>query len=184
MGLNDLGKGRIIRYQGELYAVQDYSHSKRGRGGAVASTKLRHLKTDKVLQKNFTESDPVEVVFLEERRLQFLYRDTQGWVFMDNETYEQMTIREEMMGEAARFLKENAEVSGFFHDGALIKVEPPNFVELEVAQTDPGVRGDTVSNTDKPAVLETGAEVRVPLFIDKGDRIKVDTRDGRYVERL
>lgn len=184
MGLNDLGKGRVIRFQGELYVVEDYAHSKRGRGGAVASTKLRHLKTDKVLQKNFTEADPFEVVFLEERRLQFLYRESRGWVFMDGETFEQLTIPEEMLGPAARFLLEGVEVAGFFHEGRLVRVEPPNFVELTVTHTEPGVRGDTVSNTDKAATLETGAQVRVPLFVDKGDRIKVDTRTGRYVARL
>ncbi len=184
MGLTELNKGKIILFQDELYIVTDYAHSKRGRGGAVAQTKLKNLKTNKTLSKNFTEADRFEIAYLEGRTLQFLYREGANWIFMDQESFDQMTLPEELLGEAAQFLKENDEVTGSFHNGQLIRVEPPTFVELEVTHTEPGVRGDTVSNTLKPATLETGAEILVPLFINKGDRLKVDTRDGRYVERL
>lgn len=184
MGLTDLTKGKVILFQDELYVVTDYSHSKRGRGGAVAQTKLKHLKTNKTIPKNFTESDRFEVAFLEERTLQFLYRDGQNWIFMDDESYEQLALSEAALGEGSKFLKENIVVSGAFHEGNLIKVELPNFVELAVTFTEPGARGDTVSGADKPATLETDAQVRVPLFINKGDVLKIDTRDGRYVERM
>jgi len=184
MGLSDLNKGKIILFQDELYVVTDYSHSKRGRGGAVAQTKLKNLRTNKTISKNFTESDRFELAFLEDRKLQFLYRDAQDWIFMDNESFEQMVLPEALLGAASKYLKENDEVVGSFYKGELIKVDPPNFVELEVTFTEPGARGDTVSNTLKPATLETGVEIQVPLFINKGDHLKVDTRDGRYVERL
>jgi len=184
MGLTDLKKGKIILFQDELYLVTDYTHSKMGRGGAVAQTKLKNLKTNKTLQKNFTEGDNFKIASLQGRTLQFLYRDGQGWVFMDNESYEQMHLDQGMLGDAAQFLKEGAEVTGAFYQDQLVKVEPPNFMELEVTHTEPGARGDTVSGAEKPATLETGAVIRVPLFINKGDRVKVDTRDGRYIERL
>lgn len=184
MALKDLSKGSIILFQDELYVVTDYNHSKMGRGGAVAQTKLKNLKTSKTMSKSFTESDRFEKARLEERKLQFLYKDSSGWIFMDMESYDQMVLDESLMGNAAQYLKENIEVTGKFHQGSLINVEPPNFVELEVTFTEPGAKGDTVSNTNKPAQLETGAEIMVPLFINKGDLLKVDTRDGRYVERL
>ena len=168
MGLTELNKGKIILFQDELYIVTDYAHSKRGRGGAVAQTKLKNLKTNKTLSKNFTEADRFEIAYLEGRTLQFLYREGANWIFMDQESFDQMTLPEELLGEAAQFLKANAEVTGSVHNGPPLRV----------------VRGDTVSNTLKPATLETGAEIRVPRFINKGDRLKVDTRDGRYVERL
>jgi len=184
MGLSDLNKGKVILFQNELYLVTDYAHSKRGRGGAVAQTKLKNLKTNKTVPKNFTESDRFELAFLEERTLQFLYRDPQGWVFMNTEDYEQIVLSEGALGEAAKFLKENIEVAGVFFRDELVRIEPPNFVELEITFTEPGARGDTVSNVSKPATVETGAEIHVPLFINKGDVVKVDTRDGRYVERV
>src|SRR5574337_2204437 len=125
MGLTDLKKGKIILFQDELYVVTDYTHSKMGRGGAVAQTKLKNVKTNKTLQKNFTEGDHFEVAFLEERKLQFLYRDNQGWVFMDNNSYEQMTLSQEQLGDAAQFLIEGTEVSGSFYQDKLIRVNPP-----------------------------------------------------------
>jgi elongation factor P len=184
MALSDLQKGKVILFQDELFLITDYSHSKRGRGGAVAQIKMKNLKSNKTTSKSFTESDKFEIAFLEERRMQFLYKENKNWVFMDNESYEQLTLPEDMLGDAAKFLKESIEVAGSFYQGGLISVEAPNFVELEVTFTEPGVRGDTVSNTLKAATVETGAEVQVPLFIEKGDLLKVDTRDGRYVERV
>ncbi len=184
MALSDLTKGKIILFQEELYVVTDYNHSKKGRGGAVAQTKLKNLKTNKTMSKSFTDSDRFELARLDERTLQFLYKDASGWIFMDMESYEQIVLEQEMMGDAAKFLKENIEVIGAFFNNSLIRVEPPNFVELEVTFTEPGAKGDTVSNTNKPATLETGAEIMVPMFINKGDLLKVDTRDGRYIERL
>jgi elongation factor P len=173
-----------ILYDGELYEIVEYEHSKRGRAGAVAKTKLKHLKTGKVLSATFKGSEDTASVFLETRELQYLYHDGTDYVFMDNERFDQFPLREDVLGERAQFLVEGTNVSGCYHEGNLVKVEIPNFVELAVATTEPGVKGDTVSNVEKPATLETGAVVHVPLFVKPGDRLKIDTRTGTYVERL
>ncbi len=184
MGVSDLGKGKVIEYEGELWIIEEYAHVKKAQGRPVAQCRLRHIKTGKVIPQNFFDSAPVKIVQLEERPMQYLYSSGNLYTFMDSETFDQYTLTEEQVTDVKPYLKENMEVSGLFYQGTFVKVELPITVELQVKQTDPGVRGDTVSNVMKPAILETGLEVKVPLFINPGDWVKIDTRTGQYVERV
>ncbi|UCF09734.1 MAG: elongation factor P [Candidatus Bipolaricaulota bacterium] len=184
LAVSEMRRGMTIVFDGELYQIVEYEHSKRGRGGAMARTKLRHLKTGRVTTTTFKGSENTESAFLESRLLQYLYRDASGCVFMDTERYDQFPIAEEILGDDRQYLIEGVQVTGRYYDGELVAVELPSFVELRVAETEPGVRGDTVSNVEKPATLESGAVISVPLFVKQGDLLKVDTRSGTYVERL
>ncbi|TSA51562.1 elongation factor P [archaeon] len=183
ISVSEMRKGMVILYDGELYEIADYEHSKRGRGGPIARTRLRHLKTGRNLSITFKGSENTESVFLESRPLQYLYSDGENYVFMDNERFDQFPVSAEVLGGQAEFIVEGTNVLGYYHADMLVKVELPNFVELKVAHTEPGVRGDTVSNVEKPATLESGAVVQVPLFVREGDVLKIDTRSGTYVER-
>ena len=184
LAVSEMRRGMVILYDGELYEIVDYEHSKRARGGAIARTKLRHLKDGRVLATTFKGSENTESVFLESRALQYLYQDGEAYIFMDNERFDQFPVSKEVLGSQQEFMVEGINVIGYYHNNGLVKIELPTFVELKVVETEPGVRGDTVSNVEKPATLEGGAVVRVPLFIKKGDVLKVDTRSGKYVERL
>ncbi len=184
LAVSELRRGMAILYDGELYEIVEYEHSKRGRAGAVAKTKLKHLKTGKVLSVTFKGAENTEPAFLETREMQYLYYDGTDYVFMDTERFDQFPISADVLGDAAQYLVEGTNVQALYYQGQLVKVAIPTFVELRVASTEPGVKGDTVSNVEKPATLETGAIVQVPLFIKEGDTLKVDTRTGRYVERL
>ena len=183
LSVSEMRKGMVILYDGELYEIIDYEHSKRGRGGAIARTRLRHLKTGRNLSTTFKGSENTESVFLESRPLQYLYSDGDTYVFMDNERFDQFPVPADVLGSQAQFIVEGLNVTGYYHGDSLVKVELPNFVELKVTHTEPGVRGDTVSNVEKPATVESGAVVQVPLFVKEGDVLKIDTRSGRYVER-
>jgi len=184
LAVSELRRGMAILYDGELYEVVEYEHSKRGRAGAVAKTKLKHLKTGKVLSATFKGSEDTASAFLETRILQYLYHDGQSLVFMDSERFDQFPLSADVIGEKAQFLVEGMSVSGCYYEDSLVKVDIPNFVELEVTHTEPAVKGDTVSNVEKPATVETGAVVQVPMFVKEGDRLKIDTRTGTYVERV
>jgi elongation factor P len=184
LAVSDMHRGMVILYDGELYEIIEYEHSKRGRGGAIARTRLRHLKSGRVISTTFKGAENTESAFLESRQLQYLFYDGQNCVFMDSERFDQFPVSSDTLGDQQSFLIEGQNVLGYYHDGTLVKIELPNFVELTVVRTEPGVRGDTVSNVEKPAELESGAVVQVPLFIKQGDRLKVDTRSGKYVERL
>jgi elongation factor P len=184
LSVSELRRGMSLVYEGELYEVVEYEHSKRGRAGAVAKTKLKHLKTGKVLSVTFKGSENTESAFLESRELQYLYHDGESLVFMDNERFDQFPLGQDVLGPQGQFLVEGNNVIGLYYNGELVKVDVPNFVELKVTQTEPGVKGDTVSNVEKPATVETGAVVQVPLFVKAGDTLKIDTRTGTYVERL
>jgi len=184
MAVSDLGKGVTIEFNGELYSVVDYSHTFKGRGKATAATKLKNLMTGKVIPKTFTESDRFEVVRLEERKIKFLYQSGDEYVFMDNETYDQFSFTEAQVEELKGFMLDGLDMTGMLYNSQWLKVELPITVELTVVETDPGVKGDTVSGGDKPATLESGAVVRVPLFVKQGDVIKVDTRNSKYIERV
>jgi len=173
-----------ILYDGELYEIIEYEHSKRGRGGAIARTKLRHLKTGRVLSTTFKGSEETESVFLESRSLQYLYKDGDAYIFMDNERFDQFPLSKEILGSRRMFMIEGLNMLGYYYKDTLVNVELPNFVELKVVHTEPGVRGDTVSNVEKPATLKSGAVIKVPLFVREGDTLKVDTRSGKYVERV
>ncbi len=183
MKVSELARGMTILYNGELYEIVEYEHSKRGRGDPLARTKLKHLLTGRVISKVFQGAEDVEQVYLEERPIQYLYRAGGEQYFMDRESYEQFPISSEQLGESLYYLKEGMELLGLFFRGGLVKVVLPNFVYLRVVETPPGVRGDTASGGEKPAKLETGLEVKVPLFVDAGDLVKIDTRSGKYIER-
>ncbi len=183
LAVSEMRKGMVILYDGELYEIVDYEHSKRGRGGAIARTRLRHLKTGRSLSTTFKGSENTESVFLESRSIQYLYNSGDSYVFMDKERFDQFPVPADVLGEQAKFIVEGVDVIGYYQMDSLVKVELPNFVQLKVIHTEPGVRGDTVSNVEKPATLESGAVVQVPLFVKEGDSLKIDTRDGTYVER-
>jgi elongation factor P len=179
----DFRKGLRIVFDGQPYTIVDFQHVKPGKGGAFVRTKLKHMKAGRVIDNTFRSGEKVELVDFEEKRMQFLYRDDR-YHFMDTETYEQLSLSPDEVGEASLYLKENTEVEVLYIDGSPAAVELPNFVELAIAKTDPGVRGDTAQGGTKPARLETGATVLVPLFLNEGDIVKVDTRTGEYLGRV
>ena len=176
-------KGLRIVFDGQPYVIVDFQHVKPGNGGAFIRTKLKHMRQGRVIDNTFRSGEKVELVDFEEKHMQFLYRDDR-YHFMDLETYEQMSLSADEVGEAREYLKENTEVEVLYIDGAPATVELPNFVELSIARTDPGVRGDTAQGGTKPATLETGAVIQVPLFLNEGDMVKIDTRTGEYLGRV
>jgi elongation factor P len=181
---NDLRKGIIFRMDGDLYVVVSYQHVKPGKGPAFVRTKIKNLKKESTVDKTFRPDEKIEDVFIERRKMQYLYDDGDSSVFMDTETYEQETIPNSSIQEEKQLLKENEEVEVSFFEDRIISVDLPTFVQLKVTHTEPGLKGDTATTTYKPATVETGAVIQVPLFVDEGDIVKVDTRTGEYVERL
>jgi elongation factor P len=177
-------KGLKIELDGDPMVIVDFQHVKPGKGGAFVRTRLKSLISGKVLEKTFRSGEKVDVPDLEDKNMVYLYNDDSGYHFMDNETYEQMVMTKDHIGSALGYLKENVAIDVLFHNKKPIGVEIPSFMDLTVAETVPGVRGNTVSGATKPAKLETGATVQVPLFINEGDVIKVDTRTGDYIERV
>ena len=176
-------KGLKIQFDGEPYSIVDFQHVKPGKGGAFVRTKLKHMKLGRVIDNTFRAGEKVELVDFDEKRMQYLYKDD-AYHFMDLDTYDQIALSPEHVGEARDFLKENIEVEILFIDGNAVSVELPNFIELQIAKTDPGIRGDTATGGSKPATLETGAVIQVPLFLNEGDVVKVDTRSGEYLGRV
>jgi len=179
----DFRKGLKIELNGEPFVIVEFQHVKPGKGGAFVRTTLKSLITGNVLDKTFRSGEKVDKPDLEEKAMQYLYESDGQYHFMDSETYEQLFLSEDQLGESRYYLQENVEVEVLFHNGKAIGVEVPIFVELKVAKTEPGVRGDTASGGRKPAVLETGMTVQVPLFINEGDVLRIDTRTGKYIER-
>ncbi|HRO08058.1 MAG TPA: elongation factor P [Saprospiraceae bacterium] len=182
---SDIRNGLCINYNGDIYSIVEFQHVKPGKGNAFVRTKLKSLTTGKVIENTFPAGHKIEDVRVERRKFQFLYNDESGYHFMDNETYEQVTIEKAML-DSPEFLKEGIEIEILFHAEKDIPLttEMPQHLVLEVTYTEPGVRGDTATNVTKPATVETGAEVKVPIFINQGDKIKVDTRTGAYLERV
>jgi elongation factor P len=180
----DLFKGAFIKFNNELCQVMEYQHRTPGNLRAFYQVVLRNVKTGKQMEHRFRAGESVEMVRVEFKEMQYVYKDGTNFVLMDPETYDQIFISEVMFGDQARFLKEEMIVKVSFEGDEPIGVEPPTFVILEVTYTEPGLKGDTATNTLKPATLENGAEVRVPLFTNVGDKVKVDTRTGDYVERV
>jgi len=174
----------MIRVGGELLSVFEYQWSKPGKGGAFIKTRLKNIKKNTMIEKTFRATEKVEDIYIDKRRMQYLYSDGDNYVFMDLETYEQEEIPSHLIKEESKFLKEGLEVDMEFYEGEIIGLELPIFVELSVRHTEPGLRGDTATTTFKPCILETGTEVQVPLFINEGDAVKIDTRTGEYVERV
>ena len=181
---SDFRKGAKIEYKGEPCEIVDFQHVKMGRGGAIIRTKMKSLKTGNVLEDTFRSGEKFETPNLEEKEMQFLYAEGDFRYFMDTETFEQIPITASKLGDARKFLKENMKVKILNYRGEPLTVELPTFVELVVAQTDPGFKGDTASGGSKPATLETGAVVRVPFHINEGDVIRIDTRTSEYIERV
>ncbi len=176
-------KGLRIVFDGQPYAIVDFQHVKPGKGGAFVRTKLKHMRLGTVIDNTFRSGEKVELVDFEEKRMQFLYRDDR-YHFMDTESYEQVSLSEDEVGDAREYLTENMEVEVLYIDGAPAAIELPNFVELVITKTEPGVRGDTAQGGSKPATLQTGAVIQVPLFLSEGDVVKVDTRTGAYLGRV
>ncbi len=181
---SDFKNGTNIELDGEVFTVIWFQHHKPGKGGAMVRTKLKNVATGRIMDKTFRPEDRVEEALLERRKKQYLYRSGKDYQFMDMETFEEVAFTEKELGEGIRFLKENMEVEVLIYKGATIGVEMPDSVELKVTYTEPGKKGDTVTNVTKPAQVETGAKVQVPLFINTGDIIRVDTRTGKYIERV
>jgi elongation factor P len=181
---NDLKNGMTLDLDGTLFQVIEFQHVKPGKGGAFVRTKLRNVKTGAVIEKTFNAGVKVGLAIVERRDMQYLYGDGSGHVFMDLRTYEQVHVPGEVMGAAADYLTEAGEAQVAMHQGAPISVDLPASMILTVTKTDPGVRGDTRTGSLKPATLETGIVVNVPLFVEEGERIKVDTRSGEYIERV
>jgi elongation factor P len=181
---SDFRNGLHIIVDGDIYTIIEFMHVKPGKGGAFVRTKLKNVRTGAVLDKTFRAGERMEQAFLERKPMQFLYNQDDDYYLMDMDTYDQIMVRREQFGEGIKYLKENMEVTVLMHEGRVVGVEMPWFVELQVVETDPGVRGDTASGGSKPATLETGAVVRVPFHINVGDIIKVDTRTDQYLERV
>jgi len=181
---SEFRKGLKIEIDGEPFEIVEFQHVKPGKGSAFVRTSIRSLLTGRVLQPTFKSGDKVGRPDIEEKEMQFLYKQGEDYYLMDTRSYEQTFINEKVLGEQRSFLKENVNASILFYNGKAIGVSLPNSVDLRVVKCDPGVRGDTVSGALKPAVLETGYQVQVPLFINEGDILKIDTRDGKYLTRV
>ncbi len=181
---SDFRNGLIIKFKHDLYSIVEFQHVKPGKGGAFVRSTLKNLKNGKVLDNTFRAGESVEVVRVERRKYQYLYRDGEFLVCMDNDTYEQLNVPAEYFGDGVDYLKESEEVDILFNGTEIINVEIPIFVNLKVTETEPGFRGDTATGATKPAILETGATINVPLFINVEDILRVDTRTGGYVERV
>lgn len=182
---SDFKNGMHIELDGEIYTIVEFQHVKPGKGGAFVRTRLRKLKTGSNLEKTFRSGEKVEPVYVEKLKKQYLYKQGDELVLMDLDTYEQDQVPSSQIGDSAKYLKEDMELMALVAKGEVLGYEVPNFVELEVTQTDPGYRGDTVSGgSTKPATLESGAVVQVPFHINEGDVVKVDTRTDAYLERV
>jgi elongation factor P len=181
---NQFRNGAAIRVDGKRFTILYFQHVKPGKGGAFIRTRLRNLDTGAVIEKTFRAGEKVESVRTESRPMTFLYSDGDLYYFMDSETYEQIAIPSEVLAETINYLVPNAELEVLLADGEVVSVEPPVHMELEVAQTDPGLKGDTATGGSKPATLETGLVVQVPLFVTVGDKVRVDTRTKEYLTRV
>jgi elongation factor P len=180
----DFRSGMVLEIDGELMMIVEYHHVKPGKGGAFVRTKFKKVITGAVLERTYRAGERFNEIRLERRNLQYLYNDGSHYYFMDVSTYEQFPLSPEVIGDQVKYLKENVEAQGVFQDEKVLGIELPFFINLKVVETDPGVRGDTASGGGKPARLESGAVVTVPLFINIGDVIKVDRRTNQYLERI
>ena len=181
---NDLKNGLVLNIDGNLWTVIEFQHVKPGKGGAFVRTKLKNVLTGKVVDKTFNAGVKVETANVDKRDMQYLYRDGDDWVFMDLQSYDQYHVSDAVVGEASKYMLENQEAVVAIHEGGAIYMELPASVELMVTYTEPGLQGDRSSAGTKPATLETGAEIKVPLFLESNTKIKVDTRDGSYLGRV
>jgi elongation factor P len=181
---NDFRNGVTIVLDGQLWTVVDFLHVKPGKGSAFVRTRLKNVKTGATVERTFRAGEKLERATVDNREMQMLYNDADGYHFMDNETFENITLQRDLIGDPADFLKDGMKIDVQVHDGVAIGATLPAHVELRVDETDPGFKGDTATGTTKPATLETGAVVQVPLFVNPGDVIRIDTRDRRYIGRV
>ena len=176
--------GLKIEINGEPFTITYFQHVKPGKGGAFVRTKIKNLKNGRVIDKTFRSGEKVDEADIDEKKMQFLYQDGDQLIFMDQTTYDQIPFSTEQVGDAMKYMKENIDVDVMFWKGNPINVELPSFIEAAISECDPGLKGDTASGATKPATLETGAVIQVPLFLKEGEMIRVDTRTGEYVERV
>ena len=179
----DFRNGVTFEMDGQVVSIIEFQNVKPGKGAAFVRTKIRNVITGAVVEKTFNPTEKFPTAYIERRDMEYLYEDGDLYYFMDNETYEQMPIGKDVLGDNFKFVKENMVCKVLSYKGNVFGVEPPTFVVLEVTQTEPGVKGDTATNVTKPATLETGAEIKVPIFINEGDKIQIDTRTGEYMSR-
>ena len=180
----DFKNGMCIDYNNKLWTIVEFQHVKPGKGAAFVRTKLKDIRSGRVVDYTFNSGTKFDSVRLETKKLQYLYNDGADYWLMDNDTFEQISVPAGTVGDAAKWLKENDEVSLLYAGDELISLEPQMFVELEVTETEPGFKGDTATNTTKPATLETGHTIQVPTFVEIGDVLQIDTRDGRFIKRM
>jgi elongation factor P len=181
---SEFRKGLRILVDNEPFVIVEFQHVKPGKGGAFVRTRLKSLVSGNVLDRTYRSGDKAEVPELEEREMQYLYKEGVNYYFMDQNTYDQLFIVEEQLGDAKNYLKESLVIQVLIYQGKTIGVEIPNFVNLVISQTEPGIRGDTAQNATKPALLETGYTIQVPLFVEQGETVRIDTRTGQYLERV
>ena len=184
MDTSDFRNGLSIILDGEIYQIVEFQHVKPGKGGAFVRSRLKNLRTNSTLEKTFRAGEKMDQAVLERKKMNFLYNQGEEYVFMDMESYDQISIPAPQLGDSVKFLKDNTEVEVLSHNDKILAVDLPMFMEFEVVETDPGLRGDTASGGSKPAKVETGAMVNVPLFINVGEKIRVDTRTSQYLERV
>ena len=180
----DIRNGLTIEYDGNVYQVIEFQHVKPGKGAAFVRTKLKDIKNGGVIETSFRPTEKFPAARIDRKDMQYLYGDDDFYNFMDVETYEQIALTKESVGDALKFVKENEMCKVCSHNGNVFAVEPPLFVELEITDTEPGFKGDTATGATKPAIVETGAKVMVPLFVEIGNKIKIDTRTGEYLSRV
>ena len=181
---NNFKTGMTIEYKGDIFQILEFQHVKPGKGAAFVRTKLKNVITGAVLEKTFNPSEKLQGAEIEKKEMQYLYNDGDLYYFMDNETYDQMPLNKDDIGDCLKYLKENMEVTILSFKGKVFAVEPPIFVELEVTYTEPGFAGNTTTTSGKPATLETGLELQVPMFVNIGDILRIDTRTCEYMERV
>lgn len=183
ISVTDLRNGTKVEMDGGLWECLEYSHLKMGRGGAKVVTKFRNMESGSIVDRTFNSSEKLQDIYVEGKTMQYLYKDGDDFMFMDMETFEQISLNPTLVGDSSKYMKENTEVEVSMYGDKALKITLPNQVILKIVETDPGVRGDTVSGGTKPAKLETGAVVQVPLFVEKDTDVKVDTRTGQYLSR-
>ncbi|NLF03754.1 MAG: elongation factor P [Actinomycetales bacterium] len=181
---NDIKNGTVLRIDGQLWAVTEFQHVKPGKGGAFVRTKMKNVVTGKIVDKTYNAGAKIETANVDRRDMQYLYRDGTDFVFMDTDTYDQLNVGEAVVGDAVNFMLESLTVTVATNDGIPLYVELPAHVVLEITQTDPGLQGDRSTGGTKPATVETGYQIQVPLFLETGTKVKVDTRDGSYLGRV
>jgi elongation factor P len=184
IGITEVSRGMALRVEGEIYTIVEFNHVKPCKGSSFVRLKLRSVKTDNTLERTYRSAETLDDVPLEERKLQYLYNSGDMYHFMCQTTFEEQALPTATLSDIIPFLMENMEVTGLVYQDKVLKVSLPNFITAEIVETSPGVKGDSAKSDNKPATIQTGATIQVPLFVDVGDLVKIDTRDGQYVERV